>query len=82
MILLDFINSNSNWREKLSNAPYNIKIKDDVIKVQDIYSYLVEPNKYKVQIMDLPIHDYTMEELLLSNVKIKKNKVLSRIFRK
>ena len=29
MILLDFINSNLNWREKLSNTPYNIKIKDD-----------------------------------------------------
>ena len=29
MILLDFINSHSNWREKLSNTPYNIKIKND-----------------------------------------------------
>ena len=55
-----------------------IRIKDEEIIIQDVYIYLVGLNEYKVQIMNLPINKYNIEDINNNKLKITNNKVLKK----
>ena len=60
------------------NDIITIRTEDNNIEIKDLYIKLVGENKYKVQIMDLYVKDYNINDIKESNIRITKNRVLKK----
>ena len=61
------------------NDLITIRLKKEGMEIKDMFVKLVGPNKYKVQIMNIPIRYFYDNEIINSNKKrIRKNKVICK----